>query len=105
MNNNTARYRVDIPAYIVVYMDNDLRPVSHDIDIDQAIMYPNDNTPTVIDFRDKNGEMPKVFTDIRESLDEYNNALNYARGLLLISARQIVQASSPYELMDNGEPF
>lgn len=105
MNNNTARYRVDIPCYIVVYLDNDLRPVSHDLDIDQAILYPNEGIPTVMDFWDRNSDTPKIITEISEALDEYNNALDYARGLHIHHARQIMNVGSVKDLLDSKEPF
>jgi hypothetical protein len=105
MNTNTARYRVDIPAYAVVYLDNDLRPVSHELDLATPILYPRHMEPMVTDYHDPNTEMPVVITDMDMAQDEYQNALDYARGLCTYHAIQIVRASSTDELLDSEEPF
>lgn len=102
INSDSTRYRVDIPCYITVYVNNNLSIVDHEMNIDDAYRYVQEHAPSVVDYWDANTEGGRLITDIREALDVHNNALNYARGLHLLDGKQLSEGkySVPSE-----EPF
>jgi len=90
---STTRYRVDIPCFITVYLDENLAIADHEMNIEDAYRYVQDHEPCVVDYWDPNTEGGKVITDIREALDVHNNALNYARGLHLLDGRVVSESN------------
>jgi len=86
MTQNYSRYKVDIPAYIVVMLDDNLSVVSHYIDIATIIAHPHEVQPSVVDY-DSTVSMYDI--EHPEAQDQWRNALAYARGLHLLNYSQV----------------
>lgn len=104
------RYRVEIPAFVVVYLDDNLRVNSHDLDYEtpNAYVTPSCNPegedfmPVIQDYWQRNGELPVFITDIREAIDVWQNAYNYTKSLRLVSPLQILSGE---DILASEEPF
>ena len=99
---NQPRYRVDIPCFITVYLDDGLVILDKEINIEDAYRYVQDHEPAVMDYWDPNVEGGRLIPDIREALDVHNNALNYAKGLHLLDGKDI--SAGKLEVLSK-EPF
>jgi hypothetical protein len=81
MSRNTVRYKVEIPAVIVVRLDKNLSVISHQIDTN---VYTE---PTVVDYASTAG----AYTlDDPEAEDPWGNALTYAHGLRVFNYKQLM---------------
>lgn len=85
MTINKSRYQINIPAYIVVMMDDNLSVVSHFFDITTCLAYPDQIKPMVVDYE---GALKMRDIDDPEAQDQFGNALSYARGLHLLNYSQ-----------------
>lgn len=86
MTKNYSRYKVDIPAYIVVMLDDNLSVVSHYIDIATIIAHPHEVQPLVVDY---GSTVPMYDIDHPEAQDQWRNALTYAMGLRVMNYNQL----------------
>lgn len=109
MNMNTARYRVDIPCHIVVYLDNNFAVTSHDLDLEtvnthgwqESDITAPDSVPEIIDYW-TDTEIPAVVSDPSDIWGLWHNAFNYARGLYVHHASKVIRVGSALE---DKEPF
>jgi hypothetical protein len=90
------RYRVDIPTYVVVYLDNNLSVVSHRLD---AV---SQHKPYITDYHDPNNEAMSREV-VGDNLDIYNNAFTYVLGLRVFNHQQLSNLDAYYQ--EDGEVF
>lgn len=98
MNKNIVRYKVEIPAVIVVRLDKNLSVIGHQID---SNIYAE---PCVIDYASPAGAYS---LDDPEAEDPYANALTYAHGLRVFNYQQLVDlgVTEPCEMPGSEDIF
>lgn len=105
MSTNRTRYQVGIPVYICVMLDENLSVVSHHVDTDTCILYPDDIKAFAVDY-----ETPSSLThDVHhpDVKDQFGNALVYARGLRVLNYNQLkdLTGCEICEMPGREEPF
>lgn len=98
MSKNPARYKVEIPAVIVVRLDENLSVIGHQIDANVC------GEPIVIDFAVDAG----AYTlDDPEAEDPWGNALAYAHGLRVFNFQQLMSlgVTEPCEMPGSEDIF
>lgn len=98
MNKNTVRYKVEIPAVIVVRLDKNLSVISHQIDSNVVV------DPAVVDYA---SPVAAYTLDDPEAEGPWDNAVAYANGLRVFNYQQLVSlgVTEPCEMPGSEDIF